>query len=277
MPYTKRPYGGKFASVMNPRSRPAAKSAQVARIAAAVDRSIKQQQAAVTLARNRGLNYSETKYFDVGINVDMVGSNTDWSDTEVPCDNYVNTSGAAAAYTDACLIPTAGGAGYGQVDGSRYKIKKLRIRGRIFKSTVSDAADMTQPIPVRLVLVEDTQPNGSQAQGELVFQDIGGAETTYAFQNTAQNSGRFRILKDQTFQIFNIVAGTDAANTNSLGYNGYDFSFTYKPVTPKLVNIKVGSATPNVSQTITSNMFLLLQSAGNTVTIQAASRCYYMD
>ncbi len=243
---------------------------------------------AMAVGRARGASasgatvFNETKYFDCGIFTSVTFAGADWSDTEVPCDNFVNSSGTAAAYTDSCLLPTAIGSGYGQVNGNRYKLKKIRVRGTFKVVVVQDAADMLLPTYVRLMLIHDEQPNGSQAQGEDIMQDIGASgENLYSYKRVAASSGRFRILKDEFSTLQPAVAGTDGASTNSLGWEGGNFSFQYQPNNPILVNVKSGSATPTVASTINCNMFLLIAATRNdsatAVTITAASRAYYVD
>ena len=228
------------------------------------------------------MNNPETKYFDTGINVAVTATATTWADTEVACDNYVNTSGSAAAYTDSCLIPTASGSGYGQVNGNRFKLKKLRVRGTGLCNIQQDQADASNAAQVRMLLVMDKQPNGSQAQGEDIIGDIGDSlENLHAFQKTWATSGRFKVLKDEKFLLQPAVMGTDGANTNSLAYQAFQFDFTYKPKMPRLVNIKAGNATPTVAGTVDCNIFLLcfglVQNVGAQISISAASRCYYCD
>ena len=52
-----------------------------------------------TTSRNQAFG-PETKYFDVAIDASITTAGSSWADTEVPCDFYVNSSGAPAAYTD---------------------------------------------------------------------------------------------------------------------------------------------------------------------------------
>lgn len=226
----------------------------------------------------------ETKYFDCGINTGVTWTGTDWSGSEVPCDNYVNSSGTAAAYTDSALIPSAIGSGYGQVNGNRYKLKKLRVRGQVNAGLLSDQADASQPVFYRIMLVMDTQPNGSQAQGEDIFQDIGATgENLYSFQRTAASSGRFRILKDKKGVLQPTNSQTDGTNTASIGFQAHQFSWTYQPRTPIQVNLKSGNSTPTVAGLESCNIFMLCGAwLGQSGTAQqlfvvAASRAYYVD
>ncbi len=226
--------------------------------------------------------FNETKYFDCGIFTTVTWAGTDWSDSEVPCDNFVNSSGVAAAYTDSCLLPTAIGSGYGQVNGNRYKLKKIRVRGSLEAAVSQNQADMLQAGIVRLMLIHDEQPNGAQAQGEDIMQDIGAAgENLFSYKRVASSSGRFRILKDMFINLQPVTAGTDGTNTNSLAFETENFSFQYQPNSPILVNVKSGSATPTIASTINCNMFLILAAtragAALGITVSAASRAYYVD
>ncbi len=228
--------------------------------------------------------FSETKYFDTGFNSTLSGGGSDWTGTEVPMDNYVNSSGTAAAYTDSALVPSANGSGYGQVNGNRFKLKKIRVRGALSTATLADQADVSAPLFVRLMLVMDEQPNGAQAQGEDIMQDIGGDETIWSYKRVSDTSGRFRILKDEMLALDVSAASNDHAtnsSTSSVGTEGHFFSFQYQPRQPILCNIKSGNATPTVAGLVNCNIFLVLMGTrGGTVsavTIRGASRAYYID
>lgn len=223
------------------------------------------------------LTTAETKYFDTGFNHSPVTTSGTWTGTEVPCDNYVNSSGTAAAYTDSCLIPTAIGSAYGEVNGNRFKMKKIRVRGLVAPIGESDEADIPTVRTSRLMLVMDTQPNGAQAQGEDVMQDVGANETQWSFKRIADSSGRFRILKDEFFTHQVSGVGTDGANTNTIGFEAKPFSFQYTPNVPITVNVKSGSSVPTIASAITCNIFMLLSSNGISVQVKGSSRCYYCD
>lgn len=236
----------------------------------------------VSAARRAYVRNAETKYFDVGINVDVTAAGTDWANSEVPCDNYVNSSGVAAAYTDSCLIPTANGSGYGQVIGNKYNLKKLRVRGMLQIATQSDAADVGSPVTARIMLVRDKQPNGAQAQGEDVMQDLGAfGENAFSFMRVADNVGRFEIIKDKTFILNRNTAFTDGTSTGSVGCNGVKFKFDYMPKDAIKVSIRSGNATPTIAGTINENIFMLAYAnalgAVSAVRVFAASRAYYCE
>lgn len=231
----------------------------------------------------RAIVTPETKYFDCGINAQVTAAGTDWANTEVPCDNAVNGSGSAAAYTDCSLIPSTTGSGYGQVNGNRYKLKKVRVRGAIDISNLTLQTAVAAPVIARLVLVMDTSPNGLQAQGEDVFQDIGAAgENQFSFQRVSATSGRFRILKDLMIPLDPCATVNNAAATTvSTAYQRKVFSMAWSPKTPYMCNINSSTAFPATSGLVTCNIFLLAYAGSFTgvaaLNIQAASRAYYCD
>lgn len=227
---------------------------------------------------------SETKYFDTSIAATVTWAGTSWASSEVPCENYVNASGTAAAYTDAALIPSAVGSGYGQVVGNRYRFKKLRVRGILSTAVDSDQADVAAPVQCRMILVHDTQPNGAQAQGEDVMQDIGGANANISsFKRVADTSGRFRIVKDEWVTLQPATSGTDGANTVSTSRTGAYVSMQYQPKMPITCNIKAGNSTPTVAGLVDNNFFLLLAGTKSTdgtavsINFLGASRAYYCE
>lgn len=223
----------------------------------------------------------ETKYFDTSQSFTVAGA-ADWTGTEVACSNYIQSDGTTVgAYTDAALIPSAIGAGYGQVNGSKYYIKQIRVRGQVQPAGLSDQADVGGPRSVRVVLVHDTQPNGAQAQGEDVFTDMGSAgQCNFSFLAMAAGAGgRFRILADETVILQPALAGTDGTNTNSVSYQSQLFSFYYRPKKPLQVCLKANSSTPTVASLSDSNIFMLAHANTTTpvITLESCARCYYMD
>lgn len=225
-------------------------------------------------------NTGDTKYFDCGINATVVSGGADWTASEVPCDNAVNSSGTAAAYTDSALIPSHVGSGYGQINGNSYRLKKLRVRGVVAKDVLDDQGAVPDAQLFRLMLVLDTMPSGAQAQGEDIMQDVGASETIFSYKRMADLGSRFRILKDLTGQLDPIVAASDHAalpSTASIAFRSQSFSFQYAPTVPMNVQIKSGNATPTIAGLVTANIFLLLHTEGTSCVIRASSRCYYAD
>lgn len=225
----------------------------------------------------------ETKYFDCSGAGATTWAGTDWSSSEVSCTNYVDNSGAAAAYTDSCLLPTAVGAGYGEVNGNKYKLKKIRVRGAVGILPLS-AADTTVGTPdgrVRIMLVMDTAPQGAQAQGEDIMQDIGGSfNNLYSFQRVSDNLGRFRILKDEWVHLPNDLL-TFNAGAAAVTFRSVPFSWKYQPVKPIPVTIKSGGTSPSVTKAQSHNIFMLVAGASSavvrSVNVSFCSRVYYYE
>lgn len=232
-------------------------------------------------------SYPETKYFDCGFDGTVTWAGTTWANSEVPMVNAVGGDGIVSAYTDSALIPSAIGSGYGQVIGNKYQIKKLRVRGQAMIPVAVDQADAAQPVITRILLVMDKQPNGVQAQGEEIMQDLGTVgENTFSFQRVAENLDRFRILKDQIIEHQPTTAPTDGTSTNSSGWESKTFSFQYVPRKAIHVTIKSAGSAPATSQLVNCNLFMLAVASGATtagakvissVKISGSSRCYYCE
>lgn len=220
----------------------------------------------------------ETKYFDTSFS-QTVSVAADWTGTEVPCTNFVQNDGVTVgAYTDSALIPSAIGAGFGQVVGSKFHLKKMRVRGEVRATAESDQADVPVASTVRVLLVQDTRPNGLQAQGEEVFLDMGTAiQNNYCFLSMgAGQGGRFRILKDFFCVLQPAAVGTDGTNTNSTVREAAQFAFTWKPKKALKVQLKASSATPAIASLSSANIFLLAHASNSPVSIQGCARAYYM-
>lgn len=222
----------------------------------------------------------ETKYFDTFFS-QSVDASADWATTVVAMTSYMNADGSTvSAYTDGALIPSAIGSGYGQVVGNKYVLKKLKCRGEVVPAVVSDAADMTSPTTVRVVLVQDTQPNGAQATGNQLFTDWGSnSQCNYSYQSISSgNGGRFRVLYDRIYQLQPAVAGTDGANTNSVMNNAVKFSFVKTWKNGLKTVIKSGASTPAVASLSDNNIYLLAHAGGGaTCTIRGNARASYSD
>jgi len=231
----------------------------------------------------------ETKYFDTAFAASVLAAGTSWADTEVPMTSYVNSSGAVAAYTDSALIPSAQGTGYGQVIGNKYKLKALRVKGFVKVAILSAQQTPAEARYTRIMLVMDTQPNGAQAQGEDIMQDMGGGVNNLSsYMRVSDGAGRrFVILGDKTMKMDShaiIRTGTLAADpiVNGLAFQPVAFKFAYAPKTPLEVQVKSGNATPTVAGLVNTNIFLLsytIDAAGNAITaaVNGNARVYYCD
>jgi len=221
----------------------------------------------------------ETKYFDTSFQ-QTISTAADWTGTEVPCTNYIQSDGTTVgAYTDSALLPSAIGAGYGQINGNKYYLKGLRIKGIVQPNVLTDQADVAPTIFSRVTVVLDTQPQGAQAQGENVFTDMGGAQQSQMsfLAMAAGSGGRFQILKDKTMTHDAGSAATDGASTNSCARQGRAFKFNYKWKKPLAIQLKANSATPTVVSLSNCNIFILAHITTGTGVIYGCARAYYTD
>jgi len=220
----------------------------------------------------------EAKYFDTMFDA-AVPTSDDWTNDYVAMTSYMASDGSTVtAYTDAALIPSAIGNGYGQVIGNKYLIKKMKVRGTI--SVPGPTAPLNSSI-VRVLLVQDTQPNGAQASPSLFFTDWGTQrQLLNSFQSIASGSGgRFRILGDR----FIAVNPTDSTAADAASYEKKQFSFSKTWKKGLKVVVKSGSATPTVASLSDCNIFLVAHAFSNVAgdnsapQISGCARCVYMD
>jgi len=146
-------------------------------------------------------------------------------------------------------------------------------------TALPDQADAVSPPTVRLVLIMDTQPNLAQAQGEVIFTDMGAA--TQALHSYlamgAGTGGRFKILADE-FYPFECYSMNDAAATGSINGTVPEYSFTHQFKKPIEVQIKASGSTPATSQLSNCNIFMLAKADGVfTIGLNGVARAYYVD
>lgn len=222
----------------------------------------------------------ESKYFDTYFS-QTVDTAADWATCGVACTSYLNADGSTISpYTDQALIPSATGSGYGQVVGNKYILKKLKVRGEVLSTASPDQADAVSANTVRLMLVQDTQPNGGQATIGTMLTDWGTAgQNQFSFQAISSGGGgRFKILADKIFQLQPRMMGTDGANTNSCINESRIFRFTKTWKKGLKVVIKSGGSTPAVAQLSDNNIFLVAHSSGIAASIiRGNARAIYVD
>ena len=226
----------------------------------------------------------ELKYFDCSF-AKACSDSTDWSDNIMPMANYMSSDGSTVSvYTGGAIIPSAVGNGYGQVVGNKYVIRKLKVRGvmqpeAMSAQTVSPAGSFQ----VRLMLVQDTQPNGAQIQASAFMTDWGSSEHVCSGYMSISSGagGRIRILADK-YVVLEPAVATNNTTTGSVSgsWNSKTFTMskTWKKGLP--VVIKSGGSTPAVAQLSDMNIFLVyaVRSVNSVnVRIIGCTRCSYYD
>jgi len=202
------------------------------------------------------------KYFDTSFSNASVTAATSWASAIVPCDFYVASDGVTVtAYNNYPLIPSVAGTGYGNVNGTAYALHRLVVRGQV------SFGDSTSSL--RLVLVEDTQPNGVQATGDQVFltMNADAKASTHAFLSCAAGSGgRFKLLKDVTFT--DLTTGAPVV---------FRWSIPFKR--PLRVLLAGSATSPGVASLSNRNIFLLAHANNSSglATVHGCARAYYED
>lgn len=225
----------------------------------------------------------EVKYFDCQFDhTDDGAATAPGTANVILMQTYVNADGSTvSAYTGAALIPSAIGNGYGQVIGNKYLIKKLKVRGSIIRpasgaSTPGPAAGL-----VRILLVQDTQPNGAQFDPAGMFTDFGTVDKFInSFQAIASGSGgRIRILADKFIPMDPV--GITADTTLKSAGSSRQFSFTKTWKKGLKVVVKSGASTPAVASLSDMNIFMVAFVRDSNVSsdyhITGVSRCAYVD
>lgn len=215
----------------------------------------------------------ETKYFDSQRSATAVPASTGWLATEID-----------PATLNTLVCPTQGAQINNRI-GRKIILKKLRIRGVITPTVQSDAADVTVPRSYRIIVFQDQQTNGAQAQGEDVMKAPTTATAPLAFSSfqSLANFGRFRVLKDKIYSDRNAVAFNDAAATGSM-VAGQNIPFKINLKFARGIPIHFNSSNGGVGDgdvgDIVDNSFHVLMQANSTSgasTVQYQCRAVYTD
>lgn len=146
----------------------------------------------------------EMKYFDCDYTATAITAlTTTWpGGTMVDPLTTINL-GSAAVANPLCLVAPTVGAALNQRIGRQILVRKIKVRGTINVPAQAAAATADSATRVRIMLVHDMQTNATQMTGAQLMQDASAANTTVnSFQNP-NNFGRFRVLKDKTFTLYN--------------------------------------------------------------------------
>lgn len=224
----------------------------------------------------------ETKYFDTAVQDHVISIGTTWTGKEVVMDQRVHEDGTQiTGYTTIPIIPSAVGTGYGQIIGHRYNLKQIRIRGDFKALRENDKADVRKSEIVRLIMVLDTAPNGTQAQAEQIFDDLGTDNVNiHSFVAMGQSRGRFKVLADRQWVLQATNASKDGTNTNTNIGETKSFSMFWKPKKALQVTLKGAIGTsPGVTELANANVFLITIKNGTIggVEMNACCRAYFCE
>jgi len=156
----------------------------------------------------------DNHYYDVDLyNTPIVSVATTWG-------LAINDPG-----TRNCLFCPIQGDDISNRQGRKCFVKKIRINGSV---AIPGQPGLDPFTNIRVLVVQDMQTNGTQMTGNLLLNSGSATDGIHMFQST-QNFGRFKILKDKTYNMANrSIAGV----TGSLneGYMVREFKWVIKPM-----------------------------------------------
>jgi len=213
------------------------------------------------------LAVSETKYTEGML------SDTTIADKSATDSTWAGTELDIAAENVCAQMPGQASTDNGR-DGRRILVKKIRIKGTIKVAVQSVQGTPDRAGIVRLVLYQDKQTNGTQAQGEDLLARRGGAASgdsgLMLFQNP-NNIGRFKVYKDKLIRLQQPQLTGAAAVIEQAGYE-IPFSFSIKP--EQIVNFD--SANASVGDIVDNSWHLIGARSGSLAcTINYVSRTYF--
>lgn len=212
------------------------------------------------LARTLGV---EVKYFDVPIGF-AVASTVDWQNTTVGADMPQLVQGDDIINRN----------------GRKVQLQRIQFRGTVMTSPTVGQSSVLGPNTVRVVLVQNKQPNTMSTLGQDVMGLNGGAAgntsvAIHMFQGV-QSFGRFKILDDILINLDVGAASNNAAGTTiSAASVERSFQLSYRPKKPLVIEY-AGSATA-IPNTNSFNILANAEATSYAPNLQGVCRFYYTD
>ena len=161
----------------------------------------------------------EMKYFDTERTQGNLAASTDWTATEYPPN--VGTP-------NTICVPVQGTAINNRV-GREVTVYKIKVRGLITVSAQTGQNAGDNYSVCRVALVQDTQTNGAQAQGEEIFAapvTASAVQASSSFQSLA-NTGRFKVWKDKWIVMEDPNMANDTGATGGIVTTGIAKRFSF--------------------------------------------------
>lgn len=219
-----------------------------------------------TVPRTRGVYArGEMKYFDQSRTV-ALAAGTDWTDSELD-PTTVNT-----------LFCPQSGPAIDQRIGQKVFVRKIALKGTVVWVPQTNQTDADTEPHIRFALVQDTQTNSTQMQGEDVFTSHAANAYTVmgAFQNI-NNFGRFKVLKEKISRCPTLSTCWDGTNIEQNGCT-VPFKITYNFKKP--ICVKFNSTNGGTVADIVDNSFHLIgrvSSTDVTASLYYNVRTYYTE
>lgn len=155
-----------------------------------------------------------------------------------------------------CLSVPAQGDGEQNIDGKKYVIDSLIIKGYVRTGAETTEAP-TESNKVFVAVVLDTQTNGAQMSSEDCFKNL--LNTTAGLANVTKNllsGNRFRILKSHVFDVTPVgIAGTVATTAHYAVRREFDWYIPFKGGLP--VRLNATGTDANVANCIDNSLHVI--------------------
>lgn len=205
----------------------------------------------------------EVKYFDVSIGF-ASGSSADWTGTESGADMPQIVQGDDIVNRN----------------GRKIQLQRVMFRGTLMTTPTATQTAVGGPNTVRVLLVQNKQPNAVSMDGENVMGFNGGAAgntsvAIHMFQGV-QGFGRFKIVDDVILNLdVGAAVNNAAATTVSAASVERSFTLQYRPKKPIVIEY-AGSATA-IPNTNSFNILANAEALTYTPTVQGVCRYYFTD
>ena len=211
----------------------------------------------------------EMKYFDTEITTTNIPASADWTGTEFP---------PSVGTPNTMCVPTTGSA-INQRIGRDVYVHKIRVRGLFTTPAQANQTAGDNPAVIRYALVQDTQTNSAQAQGEQIFQaptTAIPAQVLCSFQSLA-NFGRFKVLTDRICTLQNPNMSFDATNIEVNGLAKF-FKISHVFKTPQKVTFNATNG-GTISDVVNNSwsIYATCFSTALTPSITYSARVYYKE
>jgi len=179
----------------------------------------------------------EMKYMDSELTPTAITAvTTTWpAGTNKDPSTTINLGAAAVATPQNLCSPTVGSA-LNQRIGRQIQVLKIKVRGTVFFAPQTPANGGETSAKCRILLVQDKQTNAGLMTGAQLMRDAStGIVTINSFQNP-DNFGRFRVLKDVTYNLQDPNTYTDAVPAPASHGRKTNFKFNVNFKKPVVVH-----------------------------------------
>lgn len=218
----------------------------------------------------------EMKYYDTELTATALVASTDWTGTEF---DPSTTNEASPVATTLTLFAPKQGSNINQRVGKKCHLHRIKIRGVINCPAQANQTAGDEGLFIRMSLVQDTQTNITQAQGEQIFTDPTTNSSLNAISSfiNVDTLGRFRVLKEKYIQWQQTQMTYDGTNIEQSGsMRMFKIGHNFKIPQEVHFNATNGGTVAD----IVNNSFHLIVNASNISLAPFISyycRCYYKD